>query len=686
MISLEHSQLDTWEASPVSQSIARAHRPPPDIDLHEWASQEVWLENEDAAEPGLYRSAKTPWTRRLQSYLINPVMWCWDYDAQKYVQIPVTEIFVQKSSQSGFTEACLNGIRWYASFRPRNCIYAIDTEKNGAKVARRLLRSLKHLDEDIFHGDPDDVKKLEFLLRGMELNFVGSFSEGDYTQKQAPLLFADEVEEHGKSQLKNLASRKKTSTGGLQVNLSKPKFKDGPINAGFQLGNQEKFKVPCPHCGHRQHLTFFSVEEKTPFSEQMVDVLDEATGQVLFQLQKPLPLGETREVRTGRFVYEHCKNSQGQWDELRILRDTKYECGNCLQLIDEAQKPWMRAQGEMVATAIGRPGIVSQHCSDFLSEDELSTWGLIVLEYLEAKKKDDEALRVFYNHRCGDAWTESQVETTEADILANMSGRTLYFVDAPNSKGQIRRHEFTAHETALAYQSRRKEKERIETEILTSFCPAYTRGIIPFVPNALVIGSDVGGNYAKWALLALHPNMRDAAVIDWAEELDPDAIAHLMLNETWLCQEDGKQYRAKHGFIDCRYRTEEVWKASLATRCALIPCMGIGGAAARTVRLWSYQQVVSMPKGFKKLDYSDKQAKDGLYEHGLKYKKNRIWFPTDVLDDPDFIAEMTAEKKEDGVWPETTLPNHFGDCVKNAVTGIRFLTRQMDTRSPAPTP
>jgi hypothetical protein len=107
--------------------------------------------------------------------------------AGRYVRVPVTEINVQKSSQSGYSEAALNGIRWRATFRPCNVIYAIDSaDEARKKIARRLLRSsFKFLDQSIFTGDPDDIKTLEFQLRGMELFFYGSFSSGKFANKQA---------------------------------------------------------------------------------------------------------------------------------------------------------------------------------------------------------------------------------------------------------------------------------------------------------------------------------------------------------------------------------------------------------------------------------------------------------------------------------------------------------------------
>jgi phage terminase large subunit GpA-like protein len=277
----------------LAQAIARAFTPPPDIPIYDWADENVWLYSEDAAEPGPYRSNKTCWTRRLQELGRNPVMWCWDYNAQCWTKVRVTEINIQKSTQSGFTEAILNFIRWIASFVQRNVIYLVDSQDQGKKIARRLLRSLKRLDPGIFSGDSDDIKSLEFLLRGMEVIFGGSFSGTTTAQKQAPVVVSDEIEEHQKSAAgdtsatRNLKYRKKTSTGGIQFNLSKPKLQGGPINRLFNRGDREEFHIACPHCHYLQPIIpayqnscSQTTEIDTPFSDKF-QLIDADTGQVV---------------------------------------------------------------------------------------------------------------------------------------------------------------------------------------------------------------------------------------------------------------------------------------------------------------------------------------------------------------------------------------------------------------------
>ena len=787
-----------WRRSQVARALTRAFTPPPEIEIWQWADENVLLQNEDAAEPGEYRSAKTPWTKRLQELIRKPEMWVWKWDsaspppvtsapdlqlgapaltgpaAGRYVRVPVTEINVQKSSQSGYSEACLNGIRWKVSFRPCNVIYAIDSTEESKKIARRLLRSFKFLDPSIFTGDPDDIKSTEFQLRGMELLFYGSYSTGKFANKQAPFTISDEVEEHGKAILDDLASRKKTSTGGLQINLSKPKLKGGPIHRAFERGNQEEFFVPCPHCGHLQFLTFFPEERDVPYSEEFVwvntetgenfdtdpfslsragatapqsglssgvssaehdeflpvpvlaeresgvvaqfatdgrEALQSVAGentlggrppfassdkphspgrQKFIQLPRPLPLGQTRKLKTGRFVFEHCKNLLGRWDRYRIQTETYYECAACQGHIEDHHKRHMLDRGLWFPLELSSsPGIVSQHMSDFYSEDELSTFGKLADEYVEAKHESHERLQGFHNHRGGKVWSDEANKTETADILANRAGNPLWFVDAPNTEGQIVRNIFTDEGSAQRLADASTARG-VDAPVIHSACPPYQRGTIPFLlarkqpkaPPIVILGSDVGGNYARWVALGVHSNFRDACVIDWGEELDPDSIRELINSKSWPMRHNPEEkIRCATAWMDARYRPQDVYRACMASGGVIVPTKGLGGAAAVTVKLWTVHYLPLYKNNFWELHYNDQRAKDATYFDRIKKMRRRLWFPVDVADDPDFIEELCAEHQQQDrrgrwYWPDVSAgPNHYGDALKEALLGLDFLTR-----------
>lgn len=685
-----------FESSLLPDIFARGFAEVPDQPLWQWADENVWLESKDAAEPGPYRSAKTPWTRRIQELWQRPIMYVWDWGAGAYSVARVKEIAEMKCSQSGLTEAVLNGVRHDSQFTPRNCIYTVDTRETARDISDRLEPSLRKLDnQDIFTGDDDDVGTFVMRLMAMAIWFQGSFSTGKFASKMAPRVVSDESEEQGSDSTDTsndtaLKSRKKTADHGLFVTLCKPKRKKGPIHKAYLRGNQERFCIACPHCDYRQPLTFRRNEEAeqpdlTPFSEKLIEILDEQTGRLIAALPEPLPKGEKRKLVTGRLVFEHCKDDQGQWDKLKILRETYYECGSCRGRIDEALKNSLVAGAIWIPTAMGDPGVVSQHINDLYSSDANSAWGEVVLEYLRCKKEDRKELQGFYNHILGLPWTDEISKIAEADILKNIAGRTIYRIEAPDEDGKQKRHIFDRLDSAEAARVTLKARG-LECDIIKSFCPPYQRGHIPFDRFSLVLGSDVGGNYAKWALGAIPVGTEDVAIIDWGEELDPSAISDLMLRHAWPAI-DGKQYRVRAGFIDAKFRKTDCYHACLATNRMLMPISGLGGTAARTIKLFAAVQVQSYPPGFLRLDFNDREAKDELYLVRLKKMFRRLWVPCDVDTDPGFIGELSAEELiEDtngqSIWNPFPPPNHWGDCVKNIVTGVRYLNRRVAIRPP----
>lgn len=636
-----------WLTPLFPEASAEVFEPPPPEPIWDWADHTVWLESKEAAEPGFYRSNKTRWTRRLQEVARDQRMFVVDYsDWQnpRWVVIPVGEFNAKKSSQSGYTEALLNIMRWRAKYRPCNMIYTIDTREEARNIIERLLPTLRKIDADIFSEDENDIGALTLRLLRMVIWFNGSFSMGKFANKQAGLLGNDELEEHKRSKkdtsvARAQASRKKTVEAGLQVNLSKPRRKGGPICKCFDRGNREEFFIQCPTCSEWQYLTFFNEEREVPFSFAKEDVGIVEIDGLRAMLPRPLPLGEMRKLKTGRVDFEHCRNHLGQWDELKVLREARHECGHCKAVIPTELKPALIEKAEWMPTHVGTPGIISQHINDLYSEDAASSVGQITLDFLNSNAEGRLELQGVYNHRFGLEHREEASKTEEDDIKANIAG---------------------------------KEGDAVL---------AYRKGSCPFVPHSLILGSDIGGNYAKWSVLAVCPNMEDVAVIDWGSELDPDDIADLMLFHTWPCGPEGKRVKLSFGFMDTKYRKKDCFRACLKVPgFRLIPTIGHGGPS-RTTPLWSYNHVPTYPAKFKRIVFNDREAKNDLYIDSINKKRNRVFFPVDVMTDKEFVAELTAEKlilEEDGSfeWDEEPGPNHYGDTVKDGLLGLRFLTRK----------
>jgi hypothetical protein len=233
-----------------------AFAPIPDVPIHEWAEGGPFTLRK-SPEP-IYRSARTPWTRRAQDLVRVP----WHNGRR------IRRFGAKKCSRSGYTEGCiLNPIRWIAKYRAANCLISLDSQKEVDNVRARLLPTLQDLGQDIFTGNKDDLAKWKLTLRGMDVYFTGSFSGGAFSNKDAEFVGNDEIDLYGEvggegDTIENFYSRCKGLENGFQVVLSKPANKDGPIDSFYERGNQELWHVPCPHhgCRDRQPLEWERVE------------------------------------------------------------------------------------------------------------------------------------------------------------------------------------------------------------------------------------------------------------------------------------------------------------------------------------------------------------------------------------------------------------------------------------------
>jgi phage terminase large subunit GpA-like protein len=604
--------------------------------IDQWADADnVFLDSTMAAEPGFYRSRKTPYTRRIQRLCQHP----WRRVNGRLVR--VRKIVVKKSSQSGFTEAILNVIRWFAKFAPRNVIYAIDTAEEAANIRDRLVKTLETMGEDVLTGDEDDLKKQKLTLRHMLVWFYGSFSMGKFANKQAPFGVVDEAEQHdnGTRSVGDVESRTKNSDEGMVVVISKPENKGGVIDKEHEQGNQEICLVPCPYCG-----TYQAME------------MDDDGG---------------RRPHAMYLDFAHCRNLLHEWDLDRVLRETGVRCSAngkddngqliCGRLIPESYKEWMLGDDEngverchWLATHEGDPNadpeVVSQEINDLYSQSSSVSWGRLGIKIIKTKH-NREARKVVLTQNFARPWQEKQSRPETIDLLRCKS--------------------------------------------------AYRRGQIPLRPLALLLGADVGKSYARWAIGAVLQGPRtevfDIAIVDYGNEIHPDGIAHIIATAQFPIRVEptAPPVGIMHGFIDAKHRAEDVYGACMRLPERLWPIAGGGG------RLWRKSFGLApvgnahlYPQWLRLLSFNDRDFKSELYltrikrevPPGVPAEKQdefrasmpRLLLPENV--GVDFIAELTNEPLLED--PETGEmhfvrkgPNHWGDCVKAICLGWRYISR-----------
>lgn len=347
-----------------------------------WAESAVWLEKKHAPEEGYYSSAKTPWTRWLQE--IGRAPWRMRLGLRRRVR----KVVIRKCTQSGFTEAILNIIRWRVRFRPANFLYAIDSKEQALKIRSRLVDTLARLGENILEPGKEVGDLKQYILQFRECFgwFSGSYSAGAFSNSFAPLVVLDEYDQHSVSSANAStasmgAERTKAADGeDLVILLSKPEHAGGPTDKEHAAGDQHDWWVPCPHCGTYQTLVW------------------------------------------DRVRFSHCRDLIGGWDLDAILGDTWYQCASdekC-RIVDD-HKRWMEERGVWVWSKAGDPEIVSLSMTDLHSRYTGSTFGHLAKEFVAASEAASRGnlklLQAWENGRMGQGHEARVEKFTLTDLL-----------------------------------------------------------------------------------------------------------------------------------------------------------------------------------------------------------------------------------------------------------------------------
>ncbi len=349
--------------------LRNVYQPTPTETVWAWAERELRIpaggENSElAGQP--WRSDRSPYVREIMDWFRAPGK---------------SELFIVKSSQVGITMGILIVICWHLKHRPLNIGYCIDSVAEARKISKsRLKRWIleNHLLDGLAENE-DDLSNLTYYLRSMTVYLMGSYAEGAFRNKSLSIGVLDELDAHPPideqgTTADGMRSRLKRDRNSKLIGFSTPKLERDQIWTEYLSGTQEKYHVPCPHCGHVQPLVWKNV----------------------------------------RFRGKEFEDLTGDPDTVAIQAGAYYECEMGCR-IQEASKFDMLTRGEWRATAKpAKPNKRSMHFSDLYSN--FCTWGDLAVEWLEAQTNIDK-LRAFMQQRLGEPFRQTSGELKETDVL-----------------------------------------------------------------------------------------------------------------------------------------------------------------------------------------------------------------------------------------------------------------------------
>jgi len=359
------------------EAYLRGLKPDPDLWIDQWADEFMRIPKDTgAAEPGQYRTARTPYAREPMRCL-SPAH-------------PCKRVVTMVASQLMKTQIALNWIGGLIHMAPSNILTLLPSLGLAKRVSSRIGKTIKATPElrdrvaasrSRDSRNTMDTKEFE----GGSLYVTTAGSAANLSELSARYIYGDEVDrwevDVGEEGDPIELAETRGSTFGRNAKFyfsSSPTIKGASrISDLFESSDQRYYFVPCPSCGHMQTLEWERLHYSADFS----------------------------------IVHYQCAGS------------------DCDVLIEEHHKGEMLAAGEWRATALGDGETVGFNLNALYSPLGWMDWRSLAKQFEKAKKAqakgDLEPMQVFYNTRLAKVWDSAQ-EQTKADVLMARARQELY--------------------------------------------------------------------------------------------------------------------------------------------------------------------------------------------------------------------------------------------------------------------
>ncbi|AQX30817.1 Phage terminase, large subunit GpA [Bartonella schoenbuchensis R1] len=341
-----------------------ACQPDPPYTVSQWADKNRYLSTVASAEPGLWRTKRTPYLREIMDNLSS--------------YVPVEKTVVMKATQIGITEAGLNFCGYVIHHSPGPILYVMPTVDLAKRVSKTrldpMIEASPALSERISPARARDKGNTMFSKEfdGGVLMLTGANSAAGLRSMPIRYLILDEVDGYPLNVNRRgdpvTLAETCTSTFIQQkiFKFSKPRHRiTSRIAKDFALGDQRYYNVPCDECGTLQPIVWSQIKWPKGDPEKAV------------------------------FACAHCGHEHAEHRKEDLLSEERGAC-------------WIPTQEAM------RSRLRSYHISALYSP--WMTWGECAIKFLEAKN-DPALLQVFVNGVLGEPWEDKSGEVIDLDSL-----------------------------------------------------------------------------------------------------------------------------------------------------------------------------------------------------------------------------------------------------------------------------
>jgi len=338
------------------------------VDVH--ADTYRRLSEEASAEPGPWRTSRTPWLQRPMRVFSDP---------------KVRRLICAAPSQTAKSELLLNIIASVINQTPATTVMLQPNLKIAKKFAELridpMIRDTKCLRKKVRKGKGGD-KLLQKSFPGGKLILVGTETAADLAMIPAKILLGDERDRHARSAEREgdpwelAVARQTTYCDAKSAEVSSPTTKgDSNIEDAFYLGTQEYYQTECPDCGEYHCIGFNDI--KFDF-----DTKKSPNGKKVYT------------VTSVCYVCPHCG------------------CQNTEKTMKSQPSKWVAQNPD----AYKEDGCVSFWFNPFVVPWYNRGWKKIVKKFLEVRENPLK-YQVFVNTWLGQLWEDRSDVTNEDELL-----------------------------------------------------------------------------------------------------------------------------------------------------------------------------------------------------------------------------------------------------------------------------
>lgn len=380
-----HLAMDGLRSGPLQ--IPRAVRP------SEWIEANIELSKQESSRPG---------PLRLTGYQ-RPV-------ADNFADPDVDQITVIKGAQVGWSRVSGAVVCYALAHEATKIAYAQPTDDDAKGFYKDVLeprfrdvQAMRDIIRTPGRGDVQDTWDEHRYRNGGVLYMRGAASDDSFRRISSRINIGDEVDADawrgtdGDNQGDKFELFRTRGTDFWDSKLaigSTPLIRDTSlIWREWQLSDQRRLHIRCPHCGCLQHMKWGGKDTTYGFKWTTSD------------------RGDVEDV----------------WYQCEGLDDdgTPLKCR-----IDEHLKDDLIEAGEFIPTAIpNRPGHRGYHWPQWHSMAPKASWHTIVSQWLSAQG-NPERLRVFFNNILGEPWDDLSSIASTMDSVSDMA--TPYASEVPD--------------------------------------------------------------------------------------------------------------------------------------------------------------------------------------------------------------------------------------------------------------